>query len=57
MEQSDLLQRVSHFPPLEPNPILLEHAKERAESVQNRIADGIAKFAGAVMTPRSSTTG
>jgi uncharacterized membrane protein len=49
MEPSDVLQRVSHFPPLEPNPILLEHAKERAESVQNRIADTITKFAGSML--------
>ena len=49
MEQSDLLQRISHFPPLEPNPALLAHAKERAESVQNRIADKITKFAGSML--------
>jgi uncharacterized membrane protein len=49
MVQSDLLQRVSHFPPLDPNPVLLEHAKERAESVQNRIADAITKFAGSML--------
>jgi uncharacterized membrane protein len=48
MEQSVLLQRVSHFPP-EPNPLLLEHAKQRAESVQNRIADEITKFAGSML--------
>src|SRR5512132_3961177 len=49
MEPSALLQRVSHFPPLEPNPVLLEHAKERAESAQNRIADRITKFAGSML--------
>ena len=49
MEQSAPLQRVSHFPPLEPNPVLLEHAKERAASVQNRIADQITKFAGSML--------
>jgi hypothetical protein len=49
MEQSDLLQRVSHFPPIEPNLVLLEHAKERAESVQNRVADTITKFAGSML--------
>jgi uncharacterized membrane protein len=48
MEQSILLQRVSRLP-LEPNPVLLEHAKERAESVQNRIADAITKFAGSML--------
>jgi uncharacterized membrane protein len=48
MEQSILLERVSHLP-LEPNPALLEHAKARAESVQNRIADQITKFAGSML--------
>src|SRR5215475_5517215 len=48
MEQSVLLQRVSHLP-FEPNPALLEHAKQRAESVQNRIADQITAFAGSMM--------
>jgi uncharacterized membrane protein len=48
MDQSILLQRVSHLP-LESNPALLEHAKQRAESVQNRIADGITKFAGSML--------
>src|SRR5262249_3466905 len=49
MEPSASLQRVSHFPPLEPNPVLLEHAKERAMSVQNRIADQITRFAGSML--------
>jgi uncharacterized membrane protein len=49
MEQSNLLQRVSHFPPLDPNPVLLEHAKERADSAQNRVADSITKFAGSML--------
>ena len=47
MEQSVHLQRAAHLP-LEPNPVLLEHAKERAESVQNRIADQITAFAGSM---------
>ena len=47
MEQSVLLQRVAHLP-LEPNPVLIEHARERAESVQNRIADRITAFAGSM---------
>ena len=47
MEQSDLLKNVSHLP-FEPNPALLEHAKQRAESVQNRIADQITTFAGSM---------
>ena len=34
--------------PLEPNPVLVEHARERAESVQNRIADRITTFAGSM---------
>ena len=46
-EHSDLLQRVGHLSP-EPNPALVEHAKQRAESVQNRIADQITKFAGSM---------
>ena len=48
MEQSVLLQRVSHMS-LEPNPVLVEHAKRRATSVQNRIADQITKFAGSML--------
>jgi uncharacterized membrane protein len=34
--------------PLEPNPVLVEHARERAMSVQNRIADRITSFAGSM---------
>jgi uncharacterized membrane protein len=34
--------------PLEPNPALVEHARERAGSVQNRIADRITTFAGSM---------
>ena len=30
------------------NPVLLDHAKERAESVQNRIADRITDFSGSM---------
>jgi uncharacterized membrane protein len=47
MEQSVLLQRVSHIS-AEPNPVLVEHAKQRAENVQNRIADQITDFAGSM---------
>ena len=47
MEQPLRLQRVSHVS-LEPNPALVEHAKQRAESVQNRIADQITAFAGSM---------
>ncbi len=34
--------------PLEPNPVLVEHAEQRAENVQNRIADKITTFAGSM---------
>ena len=40
----NLAQRIS----IEPNPALLRHARERAESVQNRIADRITRFAGSM---------
>jgi len=48
MEQSAVLERASHLG-LEPNPLLLEHAEKRAESVQNQIADQITKFAGSML--------
>jgi uncharacterized membrane protein len=35
--------------PLEPNPLLVEHARQRADSVQNRIADKITTFAGSML--------
>ena len=47
MEQSALLRRVSRLSQ-EPNPALLEHAKQRAESAQNRVADRITAFAGSM---------
>jgi uncharacterized membrane protein len=47
MEQSVHLERISHVS-LEPNPALVEHARQRAESVQNRIADQITTFAGSM---------
>ena len=34
--------------PLVANPVLAEHARERAENVQNRIADKITAFAGSM---------
>ena len=46
MEQSALLERLSHLP--EPNPALLMHAEKRAQSVQDRIADQITAFAGSM---------
>jgi uncharacterized membrane protein len=33
---------------LEPNPALLEHARKRAASVQNRVADQITAFSGSM---------
>jgi uncharacterized membrane protein len=33
---------------LEPNPALVQHARKRAESVQNRVADRITAFAGSM---------
>jgi uncharacterized membrane protein len=48
MEQSVLLKRVGHLTLVEPNPVLVEQAKQRAESVQNRIADQITDFAGSM---------
>ena len=49
MEKSVLLERLAELPiPLQPNPALLEHARERAESVQNRIADRITAFSGSM---------
>src|SRR5262245_19295820 len=47
MDESALLKNVGHLS-LEPNPVLVEHAKQRAESVQNRIADQITAFAGSM---------
>jgi uncharacterized membrane protein len=40
-------QRVSHLP-LEPNPALVHQAEQRAQSIQNRIADRITAFAGSM---------
>jgi uncharacterized membrane protein len=40
-------QALRHLPP-EPNPALVRHAQERAQSVQNRIADQITAFAGSM---------
>jgi uncharacterized membrane protein len=40
----ELVHRLSR----EPNPALVEHARQRAESVQNRIADRITTFAGSM---------
>jgi uncharacterized membrane protein len=48
MNQALLLERLQHFAD-ERNPALVEQAMKRAESVQNRIADEITKFAGSMM--------
>jgi uncharacterized membrane protein len=48
MEQSALVERLSRLP-LEPNPILLEHARQRTESLNNRVADLITAFAGSML--------
>ena len=48
MEQSAVLQRLSRLS-LEPNPVLMKHAEERARSVQNRIADQITAFAESML--------
>ena len=47
MEQSVLLERLSQIPK-ETNPALLEHAEQRAESAQNRLADRITAFSGSM---------
>ena len=41
---ADLVQRISQ----EQSPALVEHARKRAESVQNRIADRITAFSGSM---------
>jgi len=47
MKQSVSAEHAFHLP-IEPNPALVEHARERADSVQNRIADRITTFAGSM---------
>ena len=47
MEQPVLIERLSNLS-LERNPALLKHARDRAESVQNRISDRITAFAGSM---------
>jgi uncharacterized membrane protein len=46
MDQAARLQHIAL--PLEPNPAVVEHARKRAESAQNRIADQITSFAGSM---------
>src|SRR5256884_9806837 len=47
MDHSLFLERISHISK-EPNPALLEHAQQRAESEQNRVADRITAFSGSM---------
>ena len=47
LDREDLRERLARMR-LEPNPLLLEHAQQRAMSVQNRIADQITTFAGSM---------
>jgi uncharacterized membrane protein len=46
--QTELHERLEKLP-IQPNPALAKAAKERADSVQNRIADKITDFAGSMM--------
>ena len=46
--QSFVVKRVGNIELLEPNPVLVEQAKQRAASEQNRIADQITTFAGSM---------
>jgi uncharacterized membrane protein len=46
MDQSALIERLERIS--EQNPALVEHARQRAESIQNQIADRITKFAGSM---------
>jgi uncharacterized membrane protein len=48
MRPTALLKNVGHLKLVEPNPVLREHAEQRAKSVQNRIADQITAFAGSM---------
>ena len=45
--QADHHERLSHLT-FEPNPALVRHAQERAQSVQNRLAARITAFAGSM---------
>jgi uncharacterized membrane protein len=47
MEQALHLRRGGRLPH-EPNPALVQHAEQRAQSIQNRIADRITAFAGSM---------
>src|SRR5206468_4128291 len=45
---TDLHERLVHLP-IQANPALVEHAEQRAQNVQNRIADRITTFAGSML--------
>ena len=47
MKHLVLSERLSRLP-VQPNPALVQHAEQRAASVQNRIADRITAFAGSM---------
>jgi uncharacterized membrane protein len=47
MDQPDLHERLSHLP-IQANPALLQHAEQRAKSLENRVADRITDFAGSM---------
>jgi uncharacterized membrane protein len=42
-----VIHRAAHLP-LEPNPVLVEHAEQRAQNAQNRLADRITAFSGSM---------
>jgi uncharacterized membrane protein len=42
-----VIQHTSHLPP-EPNPAVVRHTQERAQSLQNRLSDRITAFAGSM---------
>jgi uncharacterized membrane protein len=46
MDESTLIERLEQI--AEENPALVEHARKRAESIQNQVADRITKFAGSM---------
>jgi uncharacterized membrane protein len=46
--ETDLHERLEKLP-IQPNPALAKAAKERADNIQNRIADKITDFAGSMM--------
>jgi len=46
MQESSLSERVSRLPLH--NPALIEHARERRQRLDNRIADGVTAFAGSM---------